>query len=193
MTVVAGNRIGRYEIVSALGEGGMGEVFRAWDYRLQREVAIKLVKASSGDPEWQRRFLQEARSAGGLNHPNILTVHDVGLEDGIPYLVTELIEGEPLRNILKKGRLPLPKSIDFALQIVDGLSAAHRAGVVHRDLKPANIMVTKAGHIKLLDFGLAKQLNAAPGEQIAELTEPGLIIGTATYMSPEQARGEPSG
>ncbi|HZQ55334.1 MAG TPA: protein kinase [Bryobacteraceae bacterium] len=191
MTVAAGNRIGPYEIVSSLGEGGMGEVFRAWDYRLQREVAIKLVKASSADPEWQRRFLQEARAAGGLNHPNILTVHDVGLENGAPYLVTELIEGESLRTILKKGRLPLPKIIDFALQIVDGLSVAHSAGIVHRDLKPANIMVTKTGRIKLLDFGLAKQVNAAPGEQATELTEPGLIIGTATYMSPEQACGEP--
>jgi eukaryotic-like serine/threonine-protein kinase len=191
MSVAAGNRIGPYEVVSSLGEGGMGEVFRAWDYRLQREIAIKLVKASSADPEWQRRFLQEARAAGGLNHPNILTVHDVGLESGAPYLVTELIEGESLRSILKKGRLPLAKVIDFALQIVDGLSAAHRAGIVHRDLKPANIMVTKTGRIKLLDFGLAKQVNAAPDEQVSELTEPGLIIGTATYMSPEQACGEP--
>lgn len=191
MSVAAGNRIGPYEIVSSLGEGGMGEVFRAWDYRLRREVAIKVVKASSADPEWQRRFLQEARSAGGLNHPNILTVHDVGLESGAPYLVTELIEGESLRRFLKKGRIPLLKSIDFALQIVDGLSAAHRAGIVHRDLKPANIMVTKAGRIKLLDFGLAKQVNAARDEQVTELTEPGLIIGTATYMSPEQACGEP--
>ncbi len=191
MTVAAGNRIGPYEIVSTLGEGGMGEVFRAWDYRLEREVAIKLVKASSADPEWQRRFLQEARAAGGLNHPNILTVHDVGLDNGVPYLVTELIEGESLRSLLKKGQLPLPKIIDFSLQILDGLSAAHRAGIVHRDLKPANIMLTKTGRIKLLDFGLAKQVSPSHRDQLKELTEPGLIIGTATYMSPEQARGEP--
>ncbi len=191
MTVATENRIGPYEIVSKLGEGGMGEVFRAWDYRLERGVAIKLVKASSADPEWQRRFLQEARAAGRLNHPNILTVHDVGVENGTPYLVTELIEGESLRSLLKRGNLPFPKVIDFALQILDGLSAAHRAGIVHRDLKPANIMVTKTGRIKLLDFGLAKQVDAAQGDYAPELTEPGLIIGTATYMSPEQACGVP--
>lgn len=190
MTVAAGNRIGPYEIASALGEGGMGEVFRAWDYRLQREVAIKLVKGSAGDPGWQNRFLQEARAAGGLNHPNILTVHDVGLENGVPYLVTELIEGESLRSVLKKGQLPLPKALDYALQILDGLAAAHRAGIVHRDLKPANIMVTTAGRIKLLDFGLAKQVNISGGDQRKDLTEPGMIMGTATYMSPEQACGE---
>ena len=183
-------RIGPYEIVSTLGAGGMGEVFRAWDHRLQREVAIKVVKNSSGDPEWQKRFLQEARAAGGLNHPNILTVHDVGLENGSPYLVTELIEGDSLRSLLKKGAVPFGKAIEIAMQIVDGLAAAHRAGIVHRDLKPANIMITKAGLVKLLDFGLAKQVNAVPGESAHELTEPGLIIGTATYMSPEQARGE---
>ena len=148
------------------------------------------MKASAGDPEWQKRFLQEARAAGGLNHPNILTVHDVGLESGVPYLVTELIEGDSLRSILKKGRLPLAKAVDYALQILDGLTAAHRAGIVHRDLKPANIMVTTAGRIKLLDFGLAKQVNASRGDRPIELTEPGMIIGTATYMSPEQACGE---
>lgn len=197
MTVAAGNRIGPYEIVSSLGEGGMGEVFRARDYRLERDVAIKFVKASTADQEWQRRFVQEARAAGGLNHPNILTVHDVGLDDGIPYLVTELIEGESLRSMLKRGRVPLPKVVDYVLQILDGLSVAHHAGIVHRDLKPANIMVTATGRVKLLDFGLAKQVNAGRGDQLKELTglkqltEPGLILGTATYLSPEQARGEP--
>ena len=190
MTLAAANRIGPYEIISTLGEGGMGEVFRAWDYRLQREVAIKVVKNSSADPDWQKRFLQEARSAGGLNHPNILTVHDVGLENGVPYLVTELVEGDSLRSLLKKGTLSLNKATDIALQILNGLSAAHQAGIVHRDLKPTNIMITKAGLVKLLDFGLAKPVNAVPGDNAMELTTPGLIIGTATYMSPEQARGE---
>ncbi len=191
MSIAAATRIGPYEIVSALGAGGMGEVFRAWDYRLQREVAIKVVKNLSGDPEWQKRFLQEARAAGGLNHPNILTVHDVGVENGSPYLVTELIDGDSLRSLLKAGALPIGKAIDIAIQMLDGLAAAHRAGIVHRDLKPANIMITKAGLVKLLDFGLAKQINAAAGEHAQELTEAGLIMGTATYMSPEQARGEP--
>jgi Tol biopolymer transport system component len=190
MSVATGNRVGPYEIVSSLGEGGMGEVFRAWDYRLERTVAIKMVKGVSSDPDWQRRFLQEARTVGALNHPNILTVHDVGVENGVPYLVTELVDGEPLRSVLKRGRIPLSKAIDFALQILEGLCVAHGADIVHRDLKPANIMVTKTGLIKILDFGLAKHIHAISGERIKELTEPGMIIGTATYMSPEQARGE---
>lgn len=181
--------IGPYEILAPLAAGGMGEVFRAWDYRLQREVAVKVVKNPGGDPEWQQRFLQEARAVGGLNHPNILTVHEVGVDGAAPYIVTELIDGDPLRSMLKSGALPLKKALDIAIQILDGLVAAHAAGIVHRDLKPANIMVTKAGLVKLLDFGLAKRIHATP-RQAKELTEPGLIIGTATYMSPEQARGE---
>jgi len=181
--------IGPYEILAHLAAGGMGEVFRAWDYRLQREVAVKVVKNPGGDPEWQQRFLQEARAVGGLNHPNILTVHEVGVDGAAPYIVTELIDGDPLRSLLKSGALPLKKALDIAIQILDGLVAAHAAGIVHRDLKPANIMVTKAGLVKLLDFGLAKRIQAVP-RQTKELTEPGLIIGTATYMSPEQARGE---
>jgi eukaryotic-like serine/threonine-protein kinase len=180
--------IGPYEVLSPLGAGGMGEVFRAWDYRLQREVAVKVVKNPGGDPEWQQRFLQEARAVGGLNHPNILTVHEVGVDGATPYIVTELIEGDPLRSLLKSGALPLKKALAFAVQILDGLAAAHSAGIVHRDLKPANIMITKAGLVKLLDFGLAKRISTVSGPK--ELTEPGLIIGTATYMSPEQARGE---
>lgn len=191
MSVATGIRVGPYEMGASLGEGGMGEVYRAWDYRLERTVAIKMVKGVSADPDWQRRFLQEARTVGSLNHPNILTVHDVGVENGVPYLVTELVDGESLRSVLKKGPIPLSKAIDFALQILDGLSVAHRAGIVHRDLKPANIMVTKTGLIKILDFGLAKQVHAASGDRVKELTEPGMIMGTATYMSPEQARGEP--
>lgn len=191
MPAVTAPRIGSYEIVSTLGAGGMGEVFRAWDYRLQRDVAIKVVKGSTSDPEWQQRFLQEARAAGGLNHPNILTIHDVGVEEGVPYLVTELVDGESLQSLIKSRALPLDRALDLAVQILDGLVAAHQAGIVHRDLKPANIMITKAGRVKLLDFGLAKQVSRAADSAPRDLTEPGLIIGTATYMSPEQARGEP--
>lgn len=190
MSVATGNHVGPYEIVSNLDAGGMGEVFRAWDYRLERTVAIKMVKGVSADPDWQRRFVQEARTVGALNHPNILTVHDVGVENGVPYLVTELVEGESLRSVLRRGRIPLSKAIEFARQILDGLCVAHSAGIVHRDLKPANIMVTKTGLIKILDFGLAKRVHAASGDAVKELTEPGMIVGTATYMSPEQARGE---
>jgi serine/threonine protein kinase len=176
----------------------MGDVFRAWDYRLQREVALKTVNNSGGDPEWQQRFLREARAVAALNHPNILTVHDVGIDNGTPYFVTELVEGETLRSVLKRGTLPLDKALEIAVQILDGLVAAHASGIVHRDLKPANIMVGKTGLVKILDFGLAKRMERserneserAAAQGAKDLTEPGLILGTATYMSPEQARGE---
>ncbi|HEY3937288.1 MAG TPA: protein kinase [Bryobacteraceae bacterium] len=191
MSTAASTRIGPYEILSALGAGGMGEVFRAWDYRLEREVAVKVVKSAGYDPDWQQRFLQEARAVGGVNHPNILTVHDVGVEAGMPYLVTELVEGDSLKSVLTRGRLSVKQVLDIGEQIAAGLAAAHRAGIVHRDLKPANIMVTKAGLVKVLDFGLAKQVSALQAGTSKELTEPGMIMGTATYMSPEQARGEP--
>lgn len=190
MSVVLAARIGPYEVRSTLGAGGMGEVFLAWDYRLEREVAIKVVKSASGDPDWQMRFLQEARAAGGLNHPNILTVHDVGVENGTPYLVMERVDGDSLRAVMKAAQLPIHKALDIAVQMLDGLAAAHAAGIVHRDLKPANIMITKAGLVKVLDFGLAKHVGSRSSADRRELTEPGLIIGTATYMSPEQARGE---
>ena len=189
MPVAAGAHVGPYEILAPLGAGGMGEVLRAYDYRLQREVAVKIVKNVSDDPDRQRRFLQEARAAGALNHPNILTVHDVGVENGTPYLVTELVEGEPLRAVLHKSPMALKRALDLAVQIAEGLVAAHDAGIVHRDLKPANIMLTKTGLVKLLDFGLAKQITAKGGAE-HDHTQPGVIIGTATYMSPEQARGD---
>jgi eukaryotic-like serine/threonine-protein kinase len=172
----------------------MGDVYRAWDYRLQREVALKVVNNSGGDPDWQQRFLREARAIAALNHPNILTVHDVGIDSGTPYLVSELVEGETLRAVLKHGALALDKALDIAVQILDGLVAAHGAGIVHRDLKPANIMVGKTGLVKILDFGLAKRMEREARSEAAggtkDLTEPGLILGTATYMSPEQARAE---
>ena len=194
VSIATGNTIGPYEILTPLGSGGMGDVYRAWDYRLQREVALKVVNNSGGDPDWQQRFLREARAIAALNHPNILTVHDVGIDSGTPYLVAELVEGETLRTVLNRGALPLDKALDIALQILDGLVAAHASGIVHRDLKPANIMVGKTGLVKILDFGLAKRMERATHAETAaehrDLTEPGLILGTATYMSPEQARAE---
>ncbi len=171
----------------------MGEVYRAHDERLGRDVAIKVLREeSSADPDLQRRFAIEARSASALNHPNILTVHDVGMEQNIPYIVSELVDGEPLGAAIARGKIPVRKVLDIAIQVADGLAAAHQAGIVHRDLKPANIMLTKAGSAKILDFGLAK---AVPKEISGAVTQhtatmPGFIVGTATYMSPEQVRGE---
>jgi serine/threonine protein kinase/Tol biopolymer transport system component len=193
MSLAAGGRLGPYTIVARLGAGGMGEVYRARDERLQREVAVKVLhRDATDDPDRQRRFAQEARSASVLNHPNILTVHDVGMEDGIPYIVTELVDGESLSDIIARGRLPIRKVLDIGMQVADGLAAAHQAGIVHRDLKPANLMLTRNGIAKILDFGLAKTVEnqAAPGGVSGTATTPGMIVGTATYMSPEQVQGE---
>jgi len=192
MPLNPGSRLGRYEIIAALGAGGMGEVYRARDERLQREVAIKVLRQeASADPDLQRRFALEARSASALNHPNILTVHDVGMEGGIPYIVSELVDGEPLGALIARGKMPVRKVLDLAVQVADGLAAAHQAGIVHRDLKPANLMVTKTG-AKILDFGLAKAVpkEVAGAREQQTGTTPGIIVGTATYMSPEQVRGE---
>ena len=203
MPLASATRVGPYEVVSTLGNGSMGEVYLARDTRLNRNVALKIL--SSGSPQdatRKRRFTQEARSASSLNHPNILTIHDFGTIDGISYLVSELIEGESLRAILRKGCVPIRRLLDIGIQISDGLAAAHRAGIVHRDLKPENIMVTPGGRAKILDFGLAKAVDPA-GTLDSELsngdtsdgerTQPGLILGTLGYMSPEQARGLPAG
>ena len=160
VSTATGKTIGPYEVLAPLGSGGMGDVYRAWDYRLQREVALKVVNNSGGDPEWQQRFLREARAIAALNHPNILTVHDVGIDSGTPYMVVELVEGDTLRAVLKRGALLLDKALDIAVQILDGLVVAHASGIVHRDLKPANIMVSKTGLVKVLDFGLAKRTEA---------------------------------
>jgi len=192
MALNLGKSLGPYRIGDLLGSGGMGEVYRARDTRLERDVAIKVLRADQVvDPGQQRRFALEARAASGLNHPNILTVHDVGMENGIPYIVSELVDGESLGAIVAKGPLPLKKVLDIAVQVAAGLAAAHQAGIVHRDLKPANIMLTRAGLVKILDFGLAK--NIARKDSLAGMpqgpTQPGFIIGTATYMSPEQVRG----
>ncbi len=157
MALAPGTILGQYEIRSPLGAGGMGEVYRAHDTRLDREVAIKVLPESlTSDPDRLRRFEQEARAAAALNHPNILAVYQMATHDGVSYMVTELLDGETLRERLRRGPVPLRKAIDYAGQIAHGLAAAHDKGIVHRDLKPENLFVTKDGRVKILDFGLAK-------------------------------------
>ena len=197
MPLSTGHRLGSFEILSPLGAGAMGEVYKARDKRLGRDVAIKVLNPEAiHSPDRRRRFETEARAASALNHPNILTLHDIGEENGSPYIVSELLEGQPLRDALKNGALPLRTVLDFAVQLAAGLAAAHAAGITHRDLKPENLFVLKDGRLKILDFGLAKAL-AAPGEAdetvtLADaLTSPGMILGTIPYMSPEQAMGQP--
>ncbi len=194
----AGQSIGPYKIISLLGAGGMGEVYRAHDSRLGRDVALKLLPDSfAGGTEGVRRFQQEARAASALNHPNILAIYDIGEHDGSPYIVSELLEGETLREKFSSVPLATRKALDYALQTARGLAAAHDKGIVHRDLKPDNLFVTKDGRVKILDFGIAKlmQQSAAGGELETEAptlmvhTNSGMVIGTAGYMSPEQVRG----
>jgi serine/threonine protein kinase len=200
MSLAPGTKLGPYEIVALLGAGGMGEVYRARDTRLGREVAVKVLPASySTDPERLRRFEQEARAAGALNHPNILAIYDVGTHKDSPYLVSELLDGETLGEQLQGGALPLRKSVDIALQVARGMAAAHEKGVVHRDLKPANIFLTVDGRVKVLDFGLAKLaqrddtgIDKAESLTQASGTESGVVLGTVGYMSPEQVRGKPA-
>jgi Tol biopolymer transport system component len=195
MRLATGVRLGPYEITGAVGAGGMGEVYRARDARLARDVAIKVLPAGfAHDDAWLRRFEREARAAGSLNHPNILVVFDVGTQDGMPYLVSELLEGQTLEQRLATGRLPVSRAIDYARQLADGLSAVHDKGITHRDLKPGNIFITTDGRAKILDFGLAKPHEAAASAAVTHeqsLTGQALI-GTPGYMSPEQVRGEPT-
>jgi serine/threonine protein kinase/Tol biopolymer transport system component len=191
MTLAPGTKLSQYEILSHLGAGSMGEVYRARDSRLERDVAIKVLpQLVSSDPERLHRFEVEAKAAAALNHPNILAVYQMGTYAGVPYLVSELLEGIALSESVRRGPLPLRKAIDFGVQIAHGLSAAHDKGIVHRDLKPDNLFVTKDGRIKILDFGLAKLMQ--PKEQATNaptLTLPGVAMGTVGYMSPEQVRG----
>jgi len=193
MTLAAGTRLGPYEIVSMVGSGGMGEVYRARDPRLGRDVAVKVLRSEVADSNRMRRFEQEARALGALNHSNILAIHDFGTHKGSPYVVSELLEGDPLRARLEAGPLPATKSVDYGLQIVSGLAAAHDKGIIHRDLKPENLFATRDGRLKILDFGLAKLTNEGTGahdDQGTTATEVGVVVGTAGYMSPEQVRGE---
>ena len=202
MRLTPGSRLGPYEVLSILGTGGMAEVYRARDTRLGRDIALKVVnEALAGDPELVRRFEQEARLAGSLNHPNLVAVYDVGVHEGAPYFITELLHGESLRHRLSRGRIPLDSALDWAAQLANGLAAAHARGIVHRDVKPENVFLTPDGHVKLLDFGIAK---LAEGQRVEGShgilddtvtptgggTQTGAIIGTPAYMAPEQVRGE---
>lgn len=193
MSLATGDRLGPYEILGPIGRGGMGEVFRARDTRLGREVAIKVLpQGMAGDPAAAARFDQEARAVAALSHPHILAIHDFGQHEGVSYAVAELLEGETLRDRLSTGRMPLRKAVDVALQIAQGLSAAHAKSIVHRDLKPDNIFLTSDGHAKILDFGLAKVQAVQESDQTrtAAPTDPGTVLGTTGYLSPEQAQGK---
>jgi predicted Ser/Thr protein kinase len=192
----APRRIGPYEVVAPLGSGGMGEVYRARDARLGREVALKLLPEEfATDRERLRRFEQEARSASALNHPNIVTIYEVGTEGAAPYIAMELIEGRTLRELMRSGPIPTRRMLEIAAQVANGLAAAHEAGISHRDIKPENVMIAREGIVKILDFGLAKRVFSpgADGKEPTEpfLTAPGAVVGTVRYMSPEQAAGRP--
>jgi len=197
MSLNAGTRLGPYEILAPIGAGGMGEVYKAKDTRLDRTVAVKVLPEAFADsPELRERFDREAKAITQLNHPNICTLFDVGEQDGTDYLVMEYIDGETLAERLKKGRLMLDQALEFSIQIADGLDKAHRAGIVHRDLKPANVMLTKSG-VKLLDFGLAKVVEVQPVSerpdavtQQRDLTKEQTLLGTLQYMAPEQVEGK---
>jgi Tol biopolymer transport system component len=199
--LASGTRLGPYEIQTLIGAGGMGEVYRARDGRLGRDVAVKVLpRVFVSDPDRLKRFQREARAAGQLSHPNIIAIYDVGTEGDIPYIVSELLAGEDLRTPLTAGPLPPRRAVAYAIQIAKGLAAAHAKGIVHRDLKPENVMLAGGDHLKILDFGLAKLLHAEPGDADRDKTGPlhtqltatGTILGTASYMSPEQIREQPS-
>jgi serine/threonine protein kinase len=196
MTLNVGMQIGPYEILGRLGEGGMGEVFRARDARLGREVAIKTLSDDALDPIRRRRFEAEARSASALNHPNIVTIHEIGRAAATPFIVMELVDGRTLRDFLHAGPLSLRRTLDVSAQLADALAAAHEAGIVHRDLKPENVMVSRDGFAKILDFGLAcssgrgRKRRPERENTVTEEIPEGCVVGTAGYMSPEQASGQ---
>ena len=196
MALSIGARLGPYEIVSPLGAGGMGEVFRARDTRLGRDVAIKVLPEDiAQDAARRQRFEHEARAAGSLSHPNLLTVFDVGAQDGTYYVVTELVDGESLRGVMKHGPLSARRIVEIGAQIAEGLAVAHAAGVVHRDVKPENVMLGRDGRVRILDFGIAKSRGPVSrvgeaSETATSITDPGTVVGTTGYMSPEQVRGE---
>jgi serine/threonine protein kinase/Tol biopolymer transport system component len=194
MSLATATRLGPYEIVAPIGAGGMGEVYRARDTRLNRDVAIKVLpEFFAADADRLRRFQLEAQSAGALNHPNVLAIYDVGTYDNIPYLVSELLQGESLKERLRQGKLGINRAVDYGRQIAAGLAAAHARGITHRDIKPDNLYITKDGRVKILDFGLAKLTGSEVSGQTATMalnTSAGTVMGTAAYMSPEQARGQ---
>ena len=197
MSLAAGTKLGPYEVMAPLGAGGMGEVYRALDTRLSREVAVKVLPAElATEASRLKRFEAEARSASALNHPNIVTIYDIGSADGTPWIAMEKVEGQTLRRLLLNGAIPARRLLPIATQIAEGLAKAHEAGIVHRDLKPENVMITKDGVVKILDFGLAKLTHIevegdANSRVVTETrTSPGTLLGTAGYMSPEQAGGQ---
>src|SRR6266498_986361 len=198
MRLEAGKRLGPYEVLAPLGAGGMGEVYRARDTRLGREVAVKVLPAeAASDSSRLKRFEKEARSASSLNHPNIVTIYEIGQADSVSYIAMELVQGRTLREVIVEGPVPPKRVLAFAAQIADALAKALEAGIVHRDLKPENLMVTREGFVKVLDFGLAKLALPESGEVSAmptmaqPETQPGVVLGTVGYMSPEQASGKP--
>src|SRR5262245_62755143 len=193
-TVRVGTRLGRYEIISQLGTGGMGEIYLANDTQLDRRVALKLLSEKyTGNALWLRRFIREAKAASALNHPNIITIHEIGQAGGVHFIATEYIEGKTLRQHLLEGPMKIAGAINIASQVASALAAAHAAGIIHRDIKPENVMLRPDGYVKVLDFGLAKQVEPESdhsGVKLSQLnTDPGIIMGTVNYMSPEQARG----
>jgi eukaryotic-like serine/threonine-protein kinase len=196
MNLHTGLKLGPYEVESLIASGGMGEVYRARDTRLDRSVALKvLIPGVALDADRLARFAQEARVMALLNHPNVVAVYDVGLHDALPYVVSELLQGAPLRRQIERGPMRTRVAVALAVDIARGLSAAHEAGIVHRDLKPENIFLTDDGRIKILDFGLAKcrkEMSGLPHQDSAKTTVPGVILGTVGYMSPEQVQGAPA-
>src|SRR6266550_4882991 len=205
MPLTAGTKLKHYAILSQIGAGGMGEVYLAEDTRLGRKVALKILPADlAAHRDRMRRFVQEAKAAAALNHPNIAHIYEIGEDNGVNFIAMEYVEGETLRALLTHSRLELPRALEFAAQVCSGLAAAHRSGIVHRDIKPDNLIVTHGSKIKILDFGLAKLIEkqhplselselstvAYAGDEPLQGTSAGVIIGTVSYMSPEQARGE---
>src|SRR5712692_7748875 len=194
MPLSEGDKLGADEILAPIGKGGMGEVYRARGTRLGRDVALKILPADvAGDTSRRQRFELEARAVAALNHPNIVAIYDVAFEDRAAFMVSELVPGETLRDVIQRGPIPLRKALDIAVQTADGLAAAHAAHIAHRDLKPENIMLTVDGRVKILDFGLAKSIGRGAAHEDATrtigATQPGTVLGTASYMSPEQASG----
>jgi serine/threonine protein kinase len=196
MPLQPGDKLGPYEILLPIGAGGMGEVYKARDTRLHRDVAIKVLPHDKlADADRKRRFLQEARAASALMHPNIVVLHDISSDGGMDFLVMEYVQGKTLKERIQSGALPAGELMLYGMQIASALVAAHAAGIIHRDIKPANIMITPEGQIKVLDFGLAKLTQVVDAETQADTltaleTTPGVIAGTVAYMSPEQTRAE---